>query len=114
MRDEKWLFTDWGFGLSHFKIYDSSNSFNLITERTINSGGVIHWFNIDNVKREIEEWSKINNVKLRGLKETLDGIKSEGFHYTDKGEERAIKDAYLRNKNRDKSNPFSSEIKIIK
>ena len=113
MKDEKWLFTDWGFGLSEFKIYDSYGSFNLITKRTIRKGRTTNWFNIDNVKREIEEWSKNNNVKIKGLKETLEGIKSEGFHYTDKGKEKAIEDANLKNKNRNTSNPFSTEIKIV-
>lgn len=113
MSKEKWLFTDWGFGMSHFTIYDSFQSFNPITSRDIRKGNHIHWFNIDNIKREIKEWSKVNGVKLKGLNETLKSIEEAGFSYTDKDKEKTISQANKQNTNRDKSNPFSKEIKII-
>ncbi len=113
-KGEKWLFTDWGFGLSYLKIYDDFDSYNLITERKIDEKGCLNWFNIDNVKREIEDYAKNNNVKIRGLNETIQSIKSKGFSYTDKfTKEKAIESADKRNKNRDKSNTYSKEIKVI-
>lgn len=112
-KEVKWLFTDWGFGLSNFKIYDSFDSFNLITKRTITQGRCTNWFNIDNIKREIEEYAKSNNVKIKGLKETLHDLKCAGFSYTDTTKNSAIKDANKMNENRNVSNPFSTEIRII-
>lgn len=70
-KEVKWLFTDWGFGLSSVSIYDSYESFNLITKREIDKDGCIQWFNIDNIKREIEEYGIKNNIKIKGLGETL-------------------------------------------
>jgi len=113
MSKQKWLFTDWGFGMSHFKIYDSYDSFNLITSRDIRKGNHIQWFNIDNIKREIKEWSKVNGVKLKGLNETLKSIEEAGFSYTDSDKEKTISQANKQNSSRDKSNPFSKEIRII-
>ena len=112
-KGDKWLFTDWQLGLSEFKIYDDFDSFNLITKRTITQGRCTNWFNIDNVKREIEEYATKNNIRIKGLNETLQSLKSNGFSYTDKGKEKAIKDANERNKNRDVFNKFSTEIRII-
>ena len=74
-----YLFTDWGFALSNFKIYDSFETMNLIIERKTNPH-----FNIDDIKREIESYSKIYNVKLCGIKETLKDIHDKGLSYTDK------------------------------
>ncbi len=34
-KEVKYLFTDWGSGMANFKIYDSYESFNLITQRDI-------------------------------------------------------------------------------
>ena len=112
-KKECWLFTDWGFALSDFKIYDSYDSFNLITKRTIDKGGCINWFNIDNVKREIEEYAQKNNIKIKGLNETIQSIKSKGFSYTDKDKEKTIQEANEKNKKRDVFNKFSKEIKVV-
>jgi hypothetical protein len=85
LKEERYLFTDYGFGLSHFKIYDSFETFNLITERIIREDSVTNWFNIDNIRREIEEYERLNpNIKLVGLIETLNSIHENGFSYTDK------------------------------
>lgn len=110
---KKYLFTDWGFGLSNMKIYDSFESFNLITQREISKNGCIQWFNIDNVRREIEEYGVKNNIKLKGLHETLRDINGEGFSYSDKDKEKTISKVLKQNSNRDKNNPFSKEIRII-
>ena len=96
MRNKKILFTDWALGLSNFKIYDSFKTLNLITERTIDENGYTNWFNIDNIKREIESYAKNNNIKFIGLKETLKNIKDNGFSYTDKTKFEFIKEAEKR------------------
>ena len=99
-KEERWLFTDWAFGMSSFKIYDSFETFNLITSRTINSGGITNWFNIDNIKREIEEYAKSHpNIKIKGLKETLGDIHSMGFSYTDKTKKKDIEINSLSDRN---------------
>ena len=79
-KEVKYLFTDWASGMSSFKIYDSYDSFNLITQRDITKNG-IQWFNIDNVQREIEEYSIKNNIKFKGLGETLRDICGEEISY---------------------------------
>ena len=112
-KKDRWLFTDWGMGLSSFKIYDSFDTRNLITERTIDQNGRTNWFNIDNIKREIEVYAKDNNVKIKGLNETIQDLRSTGFSYTDKTKEEYTKDANKRSTDRDKSNRFTTEIRII-
>ena len=109
---KKYLFTDWGFGLSNMKIYDSYDSFNLITQREISKDGCIRWFNIDNVKREIEEYGIKNNIKFKGLGETLRDIDAEGFSYSDKDEEKTISKVLKQNNNRDKNNS-TDEVRIL-
>lgn len=112
-KEVRYLFTDWGFGLSSVKIYDSYESFNLITQREIDKNGCVQWFNIDNIQREIEEYGIKNNIKFKGLGETLRDINENGFSYSDKDKDDTILRVLKQNSNRDKSNRYSKEIKVI-
>lgn len=98
-----WLFTDWSWGMSEFKIYTSYSDMKIITYRKIKSGNITNWFNIDNVKGEIIEYSKLNNINIKGLNETLDCIDSYGFSYNDKNIETYIKKSNEINKDYIKS-----------
>lgn len=111
---ERWLFTDWGFGMSNFKIYDSYETFNLITKRQISNGEYTNWFNIDNVKQEIENYQKNHpEIKIKGVKETMQSIKSAGFSYSNSNKDKSQLDADTRNKNYNHNNQFSTKIKLI-
>lgn len=113
-KEERWLFTDWGFALRNFKIYDSYNSFKLITERKLSDGEYTNWFNIDNVKREIQAYQeKHPEIKLRGITETLKTLESHGFSYKNSQKKQAQLDADKRNKNYITSNQFSKKIRLI-
>lgn len=112
-KEVKWLFTDWGFGLSSVSIYDSYESFNLITKREIDKDGCIQWFNIDNIKREIEEYGIKNNIKIKGLGETLATIDENGFSYSDKNKNDTILRVATQNANRDRRNRYSKDVRII-
>lgn len=102
-KTEYWLFTDWSWGMSEFKIYTSYSDMKLITYRNIKSGNITNWFNVDNIKREIIEYSKLNNINIKGLNETLDSINSVGFSYNDKNIETYIKKSNEINKDYIKS-----------
>lgn len=95
-KDRRWLFTDWSFGLNSFKIYDSFDTFNFITGRTIIEGKNINWFNLDNIEREIRVFGDKNNIKIMGLKETLSDLKNNGFCYNDKNKNHYILEAEKR------------------
>jgi len=106
-KEIRWLFTEWSLGLSSFRIYDSYDTFNYITGREIGGGNNVNWFNIDNVKREIELFAEKNNIKIKGLNETLNDIKSHGFSYKNSEKQQYILDAEKRNKEK------GTNIKII-
>jgi hypothetical protein len=91
------LFIDWGYALKYFTIssYDED-----ITSRQIDDGCYTCWFNIDNVKREIENYSEKNNFKLdeKKLKVFLKSIEVKGLSYSDKNKLEIQTDIEERNK----------------
>ena len=94
------LFIDWSLGLKYFAIYNEINDkYDIITERQIDDGAYTCWFNIDNIKREIEDYSKENNFKLdqKELKNFLKSIEEKGFSYSDKNFSEIQKDVTERN-----------------
>ena len=81
------LFIDWPLGLKYFTIYNATDEkYDIITERQIDDGAYTCWFNIDNIRQEIEDYSKENNFKLdqKELKNFLKDITDKGFSYSDK------------------------------
>ena len=97
--EKKYLFVDWSFCLRSFMIYDSYVTMNIITKRIIEEDGYTNWFNIDNIKKEIISYSKKNNIKIGGLKETINDIHTKGFSYTNKTKHENILSAEEKNKN---------------
>ena len=93
------LLIDWSLGLKYFTIYNTDEKYDIITERQIDDGAYANWFNIDNIRREIEDYSKENNFKLdqKELKNFLKSIAEKGFSYSDKNLSEMQKEVEERN-----------------
>ena len=103
------LFIEWGPSLGYFTIYTSLKEYSSITGRDIDDGSYVNWFNIDNIRREIENYSEKNNLKIdeKNLKLFLKKIEEKGQSYSDKNLSEIIKDVEERNNQ-------GIKIKIIK
>jgi hypothetical protein len=106
-KPEHWLFTDWSLYMSEFKIFTSYEDMKLITSRKIWStfrwiigqirqGEITNWFNLDNIENEIKDYAKQHDLKIKGLKITLNDLKKTGWSYTNK--ETALIEAEEKNK----------------
>jgi len=93
------LFIEWGPSLGYFTIYTSLKEYSSITGRDIDDGSYVNWFNIDNIRREIEDYSEKYDFKLdeKNLKNLLKSIEEKGFSYSDKNKLEIIKDVEQRN-----------------
>lgn len=91
------LFIYWE--LEYFTIHPSPESVFIITSRDIYDGVYTNWFNIDNVRREIENYSEKNNLKIdeKNLKLFLKNIEEKGVSYSDKNKSEVQKDVEERN-----------------
>lgn len=101
------LFIDWE--LTYFTIHQSHEDGNVITSRDLTDGSYTNWFNIDNIRREIENYSEKNNLKIdeKNLKLFLKKIEEKGHSYSDKNLSEIMKDVEERNNQ-------GIKIKIIK
>jgi len=94
------LFIDWSLGLKYFRIYNTMDEkYDFITERQVDDGAYTCWFNIDNIRREIQDYAKTNNLKLdeKELKNFLIDISKKGLSYSDKYFSETQKDVAERN-----------------
>lgn len=94
------LIIDWSLGLKYFTIYNEiDEKYDIITDRQIDDGAYTCWFNIDNIRREIQDYSKKNNLKLdeKELKNFLTEITEKGLSYSDKNFSEIQKDVAERN-----------------
>ena len=64
-----------------FKIFTSFEDLQLIT--TVPRA--IDGFNIDTVKRDIVEYGRLHDLNIKGLDETIEGLKKDldGFYFED-------------------------------
>lgn len=95
-KPEHWLFTDWSLYMNEFKIFTSYEDMKLITSRKIKQGEITNWFNLDNIENEIKDYAKQHDLKIKGLKITLNDLKQTGCSYTNK--ETALIEAEEKNK----------------
>ena len=100
-KESFWLFTDWTNLNKDFTVYTSFKDFKYINSRTVGSVQSeewTYWFNIDDIKREIKNYEKKYNIKLKGFKETIKDIQKCGFCYSDKNIEETKKLVEEKNK----------------
>lgn len=95
-KPEHWLCTVWSLYMNEFKIFTSSEDWKLITSRKIKQGEITNWFNLDNIENEINDYAKQHDLKIKGLKITLNDLKQTGWSYTNK--ETALIEAEEKNK----------------
>ena len=71
----------WGWALKSFKIINGDN-YETITERNLEQNGKQCWFNITNIKKEINEYSNKLGLKT-DLGELFVCIDEQGLSYSD-------------------------------
>ena len=87
-------YISWEFGMNNFKIINGEN-YGIITERNLLKNGKQCWFNILNIKSEINQYAKKFGYNV-DLGELYICIQDEGFSYhniedvKEKSEERNI------------------------
>jgi len=91
------LFIVWE--ITYFTIHPSYEDDYCITSRDLTDGYYTNWFNIDNIRREIEDYSEKNNLKIdeKKFKSFLKDIEDKGFSYSDKNLSEITKDVEERN-----------------
>ena len=76
-------YVSWEFGFKSFQILNSDN-FDVISERKLIKDGKQCWFDISNVRKEVEIYAKERDLSLSGLDELYQCINDEGFSYSHK------------------------------
>jgi hypothetical protein len=76
-------YVSWSAGFRSFRILNG-DSLEIITERNLYQNGKTCWFNIVNVKNEVKEYAKNNNLSMEGLGELFICIEDEGLSYHNK------------------------------
>jgi hypothetical protein len=71
------------FGFKSFRILNGDN-FDAISERNLIKDGKQCWFDISNVRNEVEIYAKERDLSTSGLDELYQCIDDEGFSYSHK------------------------------
>ena len=79
---EKYLnaYVSWGWALSSFKIVNG-DTYETITERDLRKNGKQCWFNLTNIKKEVEDYAKKHNLKT-DLGELYFSLDKQGLSYS--------------------------------
>ena len=76
-------YISWVGGMRSFRILNGDN-YDIISERELRQNGKQCWFNLTNVKNEVNEYAKKLGLKTTGLGELFICIENDGFSYSDK------------------------------
>ncbi len=79
--DKKYLhvYISWGYGMNYFKIINGEND-DIITERNLRKNNKQCWFNILNIKSEINQYAKKFGYNV-DLGELYISIQDDGLSY---------------------------------
>jgi hypothetical protein len=76
-------YVSWDFGFKSFRILNRDN-FDVISERKLIKDGKQCWFDLSNVKDEVERYATERDLSTWGLGELYQCIDDEGFSYSHK------------------------------